>query len=103
MDIMKKTMNRDKPMVITPSQAEALEEAMGLEPNTIGQPMKSKSTLNKENILRIHKKVKGMIRVGWNVKPDTIVTTVDMIGKDGNVTSTENVTYRQLKKLVKTL
>tara|TARA_R110000851_G_scaffold176531_2_gene323215 strand:- start:1124 stop:1318 length:195 start_codon:yes stop_codon:yes gene_type:complete len=63
----------------------------------------SKSTLNKENILRIHKKVKGMIRVGWKVKPNTIVTTVDMIGKDGNVTSTENVTYRQLKKLVKTL
>jgi uncharacterized protein with von Willebrand factor type A (vWA) domain len=67
------------------------------------QPMKSKSTLNKQNILRIHKKVKGMIRVGWKVKPDTIVTTVDMIGKDGVVTSTENVTYRQLKKLVKTL
>ena len=63
----------------------------------------SKSTLNKQSILSVHKKVKGMIRVGWKVKPNTIVTTVDMIGKDGNVTSTENVTYRQLKKLVKTL
>ena len=96
-------MSRDKPMIITPSQAEALEEAMGLEPNTIGQPAKSKSTLNKGNILSIHKKVKGMIRVGWRVKPNTIVTTVDILGKDGIVTSTENVTYRQLKKLVKTL
>jgi hypothetical protein len=44
-----------------------------------------------------------MTRVGWKVKPNTIVTTVDMLGKDGTVTSTENVTYRQLKKLVKTL
>jgi len=61
------------------------------------------NTLNKRNILAIYKKVKEMIRYGYKVNSNTVVTTVDIIGKDGNVTSTENVTYGQLKRLVKTL
>ena len=61
------------------------------------------NTLNKRNILTVFKKVKEMIRYGYKVNSKTVVTTVDIIGKDGNVTSTENVTYKQLKKLVKTL
>jgi len=61
------------------------------------------NTLNKRNILTIYKKVKEMIRYGYKVNSKTVVTTVDIIGKDGNVTSTEKVTYKQLKKLVKTL
>ena len=61
------------------------------------------NTLNKRNILTVFKKVKEMIRYGYKVNSKTVVTTVDIIGKDGEVTSTENVTYKQLKKLVKTL
>lgn len=63
----------------------------------------SKSTLNKQSILNIHKKVKGMIRTGYKVNSKTIVATVDILGKDGNVTSTKNLTYGEVKKLVKTL
>jgi len=96
-------MSRDYTTRVTPSQAEALEEAMGLEPNTLGKPA-PKNTLNKKNLLAIFKEVKDMkYRKGYKVNGKTVVTTVDIIGKDGNVTSKENVTYGQLKRLVKTL
>ncbi len=57
--------------------------------------------MKKSKVKEVFRKVKQLKRIGYTVKPSTIVMQFEEVDDQGEVTKVRNVTWSEVKKQVK--